>query len=151
VSVKYADLRWGIAPGFMTQASFFVFLLSEAKPKNALVTPPNLETIATCAYPPTQLAPARTIHARPHNSISQFFLQFQNPFINFSIIFTIFKLISTTEQMPALVLNKNYLPPFTLAGPGLPDFSWYMIPKAGKSTKNLLKMFQMVIKHTNGP
>jgi hypothetical protein len=37
-----------------------------------------------------------------------------------------------------------------LCDPGLPDFSWCMIPKPAKSVPNDQKMYQMVIKYPEG-
>jgi hypothetical protein len=34
---------------------------------------------------------------------------------------------------------------------GLPDFSWYMIPKLEKNVPNEYKMYQMVIKYPKNP
>jgi hypothetical protein len=35
--------------------------------------------------------------------------------------------------------------------PGLPDFSWYKIPKTGKNIPNGHKIYQMAIKFTKWP
>jgi hypothetical protein len=48
-------------------------------------------------------------------------------------------------------LSSTKISPSNQTAAGLPDFSWYVIPKPEKNVPNQHKMYQMVIKFPKGP